>query len=380
MHYPTHVRTTGGYYLIEPPSVEGFVSRLRYRNEAQKQRLYLFTQNGFIILSKPSRVKTPAFPDKDRWVRNAYEPRSSVNAFLHDEVQRTTHNLRHCKGAINLAEVKLVEMSRSCSQCGKEGKGVKKHDHQIVVINLNDGKTIRFEVQPASTATEWVARLNAQLQYWKQRRERDASDYLTLSQGGSGPLSAGYNEARKVMPAFQARQIEETQSNSDAFNPLLAEAFNFCSILGCRLGVLRYGRLFFKRAHKAQPFENTFVLLTHTHLMRFEAVARNIQGRPVPLVYHRRLETIHLRDLYLFTADGCSQYLDGNTKGRFDPAGDQSQVARIYRDGLISHDDPEDCTFALWKQKLAPKGQAGLGNKGQVYVFQARSRLERDLW
>ena len=63
----------------------------------------------------------------------------------------------------------------------------------------------------------------------------------------------------------------------------------------------------------------------------------------------------------------------------FDPSTDQSSLARIYKDGLVSVDDPMDCTFMLWKQKTVGS-KASLGKNGKVYLFQARSKLERDQW
>lgn len=194
------------------------------------------------------------------------------------------------------------------------------------------------------------------------------------------PQSRNRTAADKL-PPFQARELADLAAEESNYSPLLAQTFNFCSMYGCRLGALRFGRLFYKNGHKTDPFKDGFFQLAGNHLIQFESVRRDLQGHPVPLVYHRRLRNIRLRDIYIMTGNCCSQFLDTrDARGRVGPAAHEAPVSRIYGDGLISIDDPIQCTFVIWKQKASKSNVAGLGKDGKVYVFQARSRLERDQW
>jgi len=152
-----------------------------------------------------------------------------------------------------------------------------------------------------------------------------------------------------------------------------------CVLEGCRHRMLMNGRLYLKGWHRGDPFEDRYFVLVHDHLVEFETTRRNIQKRPIPLAYHRRIRSIRLRDVYVITGEGCTEFLANTGQSSFDPASDQSSLSRIYKDGHVSLDDPMDCTFALWRQRGSEK-QAGLGRNGKAMVFQARSRLERDQW
>jgi hypothetical protein len=187
------------------------------------------------------------------------------------------------------------------------------------------------------------------------------------------------NQGENDMPAFQKRERQDSQNAIEPDNPLLAQAFNICVHRGCRHNVLRQGRLYYKKGHRDSPFEDRFFVLAGEHLIQFESVKRNIQKRPVPIAYHPKRKVIRIRDVYIVTGEACSDYLAKSGPSTFDPSTDQSSLARIYKDGLVSVDDPMDCTFMIWKQKTVGS-TAPLGKNGSAYIFQARSRLERDQW
>lgn len=180
-------------------------------------------------------------------------------------------------------------------------------------------------------------------------------------------------------PAFQKRERQDSQTAVEADDPRLAQAFNLCVHRGCRHNVLKQGRLYYKKGHREAPFEDRFFALAGDYLVQFESVKRNLQKRPVPITYHPRKGAIRIRDMYIITGQACSDYLARAGPNTFDPSTDQSSLSRIYKDGLVSVDDPMDCTFMLWKQKQVT-GSVALGKNGKVYVFQARSKLERDQW
>lgn len=181
------------------------------------------------------------------------------------------------------------------------------------------------------------------------------------------------------MLPFQRREAENASTGTDVYEPLLSQAFHFCVQNGCHNNILMHGRLYHKKGHLDAFFSDRFILLLDNNLIIFETVKRNFSKRPVPLVHHRRLRTIRLRDVYVVTGESCSQYFRKTGQTTFNPSQDQNAFARIYKDGLVAVDGPLDCIFMLWSQR--PSGTASkLGRNGKVHLFKARSKLERDQW
>lgn len=218
------------------------------------------------------------------------------------------------------------------------------------------------------------------MEYWTKREQADARIQLGMSTDPAVRPQRHCLHNGGHVPPFQTRQLEDEMADPSHWSPLIAQCFNLCVMEGCRQSVLKVGRLYHKGGHRGDPFEDRYFVLIHDHLIEFETTRRNIQKRPVPLAYHRRIRSIRLRDVYLITAESCSEFMARPSgESSFDPASDQSSLSRIYKDGLVALDDPMDCTFALWRQKGSDK-QAGLGRAGKAFVFQARSKLERDQW
>lgn len=391
-HYPTAVRLRDGSYMLEPAAIECYISRLRYRNENKRERLYVSTHNGFLLVCRRSHAHAPPFPERHFFAMNQehyLRTKGRLAHLEHEDKQRLFQQMMSSKGAVRMRDIETIEVQDRCAKCDpdKQDAGRSHAAHQIVVMSYSDGRTLKFEMDPPEAAVELVGRLQALVDYWKIRQEHDARDQALLSLDDSArPMR--HTSSASYAP-FQARQIEDSEINlSGTYDPLLAETFNFCVIQGCRHNLLKFGRLYFKEGHRDDAFQDRFFFLIHDHLIEFETVKRNrIDKRPIPLVYHRRVRNISLRDAYLMTGESCSTYLarNGTSGGSFDPSKDQSKFARIYRDGLVSVDDAMSCTFALWRQKrkssVVGGGMgSGLGKDGRVYVFQARSRLERDQW
>jgi hypothetical protein len=222
-----------------------------------------------------------------------------------------------------------------------------------------------------------VGRLTSLVEYWTKREQGDASVQLSLSSYTCVKASA--KTPLEDLPPFQQREAEDDSTQTSVYNPLLAQAFHYCIQLGCHYNILMQGRLYYKKNHRDGILLDRFIMLLDNNLIIFETVRRNIQKRPIPLVYHRRLKTIRLRDVYLVTGDSCTPYFRQTFQTDFNPSQDQNSLARVYKDGLVAVDDPMDCTFMLWCQR--PSGtMSQLGRNGTAHLFRARSRLERDQW
>ena len=167
-------------HLIEPPAIEGYVSRLRHRNENQRERLYLGTFSGALLIFKASRAKVPSFPSLGKFYETgepgeehneAFEEIRSATAKasqpkqIQDDIKaedaRWKNMLVRGKGLIRMRDIVSVELDDSCQHCcdGKLSKKQKKleaaskagnHEHIIVQINLGDERQFRFEVRCSS--------------------------------------------------------------------------------------------------------------------------------------------------------------------------------------------------------------------------------------
>jgi hypothetical protein len=157
------------------------------------------------------------------------------------------------------------------------------------------------------------------------------------------------------------------------YSPLLAKVFNWCTIEKCR-GIVRHGRLYHK-THLHTRFIERYNILIGGHLIHYQVIIRDIQGRPSITSWHRKKGAIHLRDCYVYSGSLCDDLL-ANTPGggRYDPTEGRHKFPRIYQDGLLSGDDEEDCTFIIWKKTGVGKG-SGLGSKSHRMVFRARSKV-----
>ena len=153
-------------YLIEPPGIEGFITRLKFRNEAQTEKLYISTACGFLIVTKASRAKAPEFPSLEpKYLEKTADRRFGrhTKALEKHENGRMLHHLLKCRGAVRLRDILEVKLDDSCNHCRKhsalktsdtaskvaESLLGKTHDHAIVEVKLSDVRKIRFEVRPS---------------------------------------------------------------------------------------------------------------------------------------------------------------------------------------------------------------------------------------
>lgn len=184
VHYPSFVTVGHNKQSLEPPGIEGFVSRIKVRNENQRERLYLTTAMGFLILVKAAKAHQPDFPSLDpEYLQDIKDrrPGRSLHAFRKQDNRRMLDNLLRCKGAVRLREIREVVLDETCVSCRKDGQheadaqstmqkasdtaskvaasiAGNLHNHEIVEIRLADDRKIRFEV---SVCLRMTVRLKA---------------------------------------------------------------------------------------------------------------------------------------------------------------------------------------------------------------------------
>lgn len=163
VHYPTTVEIARDQHLIEPPAVEGYVLRLRQRNESQHERMYISTHNGCLFLCKPSKAHHPPFPNVSRQNEPSHKrPGMAIAQWQQDENYRLLQQLIKCKGAVRLRDITKIAVQTTCQKCHQHKNTVAdglaeamqgfdtSHSHKIVHLEMSDGRVVRFEVSPLS--------------------------------------------------------------------------------------------------------------------------------------------------------------------------------------------------------------------------------------
>lgn len=276
---------------------------------------------------------------------------------------------------------------------------------QFDVIMVN-GRSIRFEAYSASVARDWIEGLSGLSRYWKRREKADAQELMDAAGLESVHLKRRLKSGQVARPLDQGVEAEEVSH-------ALGSLWNWCTIKGCR-GILKSGSLFHKRkAYSA--FSHRYYLLIAGRLLCFKLLTKvsTARARQNAGIFHRRQETvINLRDSYVYSGKLTEEML---SNGRSEGAqtsnalgggsgglgnGERHKLPRVYRDGLLSIDEDEDCTFVVRyrPQRVNKAGDPSLSTttpsndqtyqpipnlKGKTHKFlvlRARSKMERDLW
>jgi len=143
VHYPTYAEISHNVYSIEPPAIEGYISRLRQRNELKREKMYISTHAGFLILCKVQRAHPPAYPNLQRWTEKGRNVQGeAMKALMIEEEERIRNQLARCKGLLRLRDIEKIELC-ACNQASQQNGDT---DRKIIQIDTSDGRRIRFEV------------------------------------------------------------------------------------------------------------------------------------------------------------------------------------------------------------------------------------------
>ncbi|KAH8104569.1 Pleckstrin homology domain-containing protein [Cristinia sonorae] len=406
-HLPNRLYLKDGTYLDEPPSIEGFVDRIRPSTQF-KQSIYLSTHDGYLF-SLPINQAYPPMPPGPRIDAKDAE---SLHA---SEVHRGTEQIMHSIGALDLRAIVAIRRAiqhvpvqtanvtpasnwedgaefwaevdttdeDDLDKGGEEGFVAASDKAKLKVrrsfeLLLISGRVIRFETYSCTVALEWITRLRQLVSYWRKRHQTDARQEMDLA----------HHVAGKPQLTPHARISDGTPDSPpdpDASLPDLSRFFNWCVLDGCR-AILKCGRLFGRKGLRGM-YKHILLVLVAGHVVQFRITGES--------ALHRRRKSINLLDAYV-----CSGYLAAQhlPEGQFNP--NSPPLARRYQDGLESDESEEDTLFVLWYRPntgvldqtltLAGSSQtppsAGkmeippLDAKRKLGVFRTRSKLERDAW
>ena len=233
---------------------------------------------------------------------------------------------------------------------------------------------------------EWVGRLRALVTYWNRRTRLDSIEQMTLTDFAARlhPTGSG-SHARNDSPSRGDTDERETAS-------VLSKVYNWCVMDECR-PVVRDGRFFVKKGLRGMFKERYLVLLAGTLIEsvaicpfpltfadacfsdRYQVHQRDMHGKPLASVYHRRKTSLSLRGCYVYSGALTTSLLsDSASSSTWDPADTQGKFPRMYEgDGLRVKDDEEDCTLVIFKRPFGGSGR--FGKQGTTRVLRARSMV-----
>jgi hypothetical protein len=286
-HYSTAIRHRG-VKEDEPAPVEGFLIRLTTQkgvhqrmNKMFFKRLYFFTHDHYLFFCRPAKALPPAppkcAPREDAsvpsareildamplsWDVNPYPLQDGEIAWLsngnkeyvkrHDEeayahAQRNVHNISSADGYIDMIRVKevrniyrgsspadsniqegpAVDFNHEPSDSRRDDGATQEFDHdRTFEMVLDNGLVIRLQAYDAVTRDEWVRRLGALVEYWRERCAEDAKEHRLLRKRNLQLLDI--DEAMESVVGQFAKKWEVKKAEA---SPHL---HNMCSLTGCR--------------------------------------------------------------------------------------------------------------------------------------------------
>ncbi|KAF5338894.1 hypothetical protein D9611_008762 [Ephemerocybe angulata] len=384
-HAPTHYHLKNDTKIEEPPSIEGYVERIR-PNTQTKQALYLSTHCSLLFINHTHEANPPLPPglalttqDLDSWVRGLHAG---------ELLRGANQGVPSCAsgrapGAGTPEDMWSTE--EVCTLDDDEDEGGEQilptQDRSIVKMRrcfellLNTGQVIRFEVHSRKVAIEWVNRLRALVVFWKYKRRINAKEEIELAQA----------RRPRLTPQIRVCQKEEypPEPPADMSAPYSAmdNLYNWCIIDGCS-PITKVSKLHMRKGLRGQ-YKLMSVALVAGHLVRFRI-------KPNSAMHMGGAKKINLLDAYVISGYFAAMNLPS---GQF--KANAPSAPRRYLDGLETDDRDEDMLFMLWYRPHPPATDAAkaptiaatpsksvprLSAKHKMLVFRTRSRIERDAW
>jgi hypothetical protein len=285
-HYPTELKLESGKQE-EPRPVEGFLVRLTSQRGVHQRmnlmffkRLYFFTQDQYLLFTRPSKSMPPPPPRLEMDESNVPSSRDILNKtplsyevnpypiqngevswlpsgnreFVrgHDEdayahAHRNIHNLNNADGYIDLCrvqEVRQVQRGSSPADPNIQGGSDVEFDHEPRDTRRDDGATgqfdddktfemlldnglvIRLQTYNSVTRDEWIERLAALVRYWSARSAADAAELKAVRQRNLDLLNID-EEMESIIGQFSQKwEVKKAEASP--------HLHNMCNLMGCR--------------------------------------------------------------------------------------------------------------------------------------------------
>ncbi|KAF4576993.1 hypothetical protein EYR36_004977 [Pleurotus pulmonarius] len=406
-HKTTAIRLANGEKITAPPSIEGYLDRIK-PNTGARAKVYLATHDGNLFSIAPARAYPPAPPGlqgagdslkETEVVRGAMQIMAATGVIdvrnilivrqafqpaplhTHNEVDGGTPSNDDWANVWSVEE----QQDQSDDEDGGGDEGLSKvvdkgrlRMKRSFELLLKNGRVIRFEAYSRRAAVEWIKGLRALMSYWRQRHRHDALDEMEIARAVRDPITP-----RVHLHQDGCERPPQAPADENDPMPMLSMTFNRCVLDGCN-SIIRGGKLFMRRGLYGE-YELVQLVLVAGHLVWFRVKASSQLNR-------RARKKIGLLDAYV-----GSGYFAVTILPRGQYTADTS-LPRRYQDGLEADDPEEDTIFAVWYlsttgDALYKPGEIGtrvevpgavpvppLSAKRKVVVFRTRSKIERNTW
>lgn len=254
-------------------------------------------------------------------------------------------------------------------------------------IEFQDGSVLRFCTSSQLIRDEWVVRLRASIEFWNNYRHQETAAMLRVRE--TNQKHARTDDGIDFRSTFERfGTIEEKCADVFAWNV-------GTSVLAMSTAVLFCGHLYYKRKKRA-GFVEKLVVLCPGYLVLFAATKRKFSSWRHKLPCYERTSTIPISDCYIHT-ERSTQYNGNELMPKNGPGYDL--LPRLYSDGWKSTEESTKLRFTLWcgyKRKLKSRMKSKsklqkenpdlkdliklLSVRAKVFLFQARSRQEQEIW
>lgn len=279
----------------------------------------------------------------------------------------------------------------------------------IIFIRIKEGCIIKLLALNPTISREWVGRLKALVQYWKEKQTSDLKKLWGIKMQNINNLKIEEVEEANINGRTPKWVTQRGVTDPSLYN------VNALSVLR---PILQRGVLYHK-PKKHSVFSKYWVVLIPGFLILYHSFRRSKTGYAKSSVDHTHYMTIPIEECYVYS--GTLTELDllnrDRTFDEFNPG--SHSLPRIYDDGWSSSETETSRCFTLWfgKKKVLSKSSRNLqkdpdhgnnsphipdlknepagsneqnpnmirmlgqlGVSGNSMVFMARSRQERDLW
>ncbi|CAG8520002.1 7697_t:CDS:2 [Funneliformis mosseae] len=305
-----------------------------------------------------------------------------IDNFMKADAKRRVKQIKNAIGFINLADVVEVKFADK----GHLGIiEVENHERYFDLV-LNNGTVITLQTYSRQTLDEWIKRLDELIKYWKARLISDVHTRINMFK-----VNVDYHQEDDD----NASQ-DGIHSHWNNFHSYVNTAiWHWCILNGCR-GITKGGLLYHK-THLRGTFQNYHHILIRGHLLYYNLYTRSsLSGTAKRQNFHKRRGCIHLTDCYVYSGGITENDLLYSSSSRYNISDNGThKLPRIYPDGMYCFDDDEECTFVIWqgeqkyclerdkeksRNSICLKKTTTLDRPGNIWVFRARSRIEREEW
>lgn len=398
-HTAPQLHIKDGSLISEPPSIEGYVTRVRAPSGTHEE-VYLTVHNGFLFTLRRSHANAPNPPGAIPVPFDSNKDAAKV--LREDEVRRGAKQVLAARDVTDLRAVVAVRRafrpvflpSQPEHDSMGPDSGVEEQDGEVTheetdtqdvggdagltgdvttirmrrcfELVMKTGHIMRFETWSARVAIEWIERLRALVHYWKQRHVVDTRHEMEVVQFATGRPRI---TPQRLRDEDDSHCPTEQPPNPAVTLPYLSSMYDWCVFEGCR-PITRSGRIYVRRGHQDR-FRLVELFLVAGQLVQFHI-------KPKSTHYRRQRNAVSLLDAYVVSGVLAAQVLP---QGQYNP--NNPITPRRYADGLESDDTEENMLFMVYyvSHKVAQAGKVpSLNAAKKMMVFRCRSRIERDVW